>query len=150
MNYIQIQTEKWLRIAFVNLLIVALLGILMRYKIAYSLPFIDQKNVMNAHSHFAFSAWISQALMVLMVNYLSNHSGETVLKKYYWVLMANLVISYAMLLSFLDRPANLQVVGFGIVDYALSAWLTHIGRLPSWERLVERLPSPIGAFHAGV
>ena len=52
MNYIQIQTQKWLRIAFLNLLIVALLGGLMRYKIAYSLPFIDQRNFMNAHSHF--------------------------------------------------------------------------------------------------
>src|SRR6187549_3113529 len=91
MNYIQIQTQKWLRISFINLLIVALLGILMRYKIAYSLPFIDQKNVMNAHSHFAFAAWISQALMVLMVNYLSTHSGEMIFKKYHWVLMTNLV-----------------------------------------------------------
>lgn len=100
MNYIQLQTYKWLRIAFINLLIVALLGILMRYKIAYSLPFIDQKGFMNAHSHFAFTGWISQALMVLMVNYLSNQTGKNIFKKYRWIFIANLLSAYGMLLTF--------------------------------------------------
>ena len=50
-----------------------------------------------------------------------------------------LLLPGAMLLSVLDRTASLQVVGFGIAVYVVSAWLTHVGRLPSWERLVERL-----------
>ena len=100
MNYSQVQTHKWLKIAFLNLLIVALLGTLMRYKIAYSFPFIEQKKFMNAHSHFAFAGWISQALMVLMVNYLSTLTTKNVLKKYRWVFMANLVMAYGMLFTF--------------------------------------------------
>ena len=100
MNYSQVQTHKWLKIAFLNLLIVALLGTLMRYKIAYSFPFIEQKKFMNAHSHFAFAGWISQALMVLMVNYLSTLTTKNVFKKYRWVFMANLVMAYGMLFTF--------------------------------------------------
>jgi len=50
-----------------------------------------------------------------------------------------LLLPGAMLLSVLDRTASLQVVGFGIAVYVVSAALTHVGRLPSWERLVERL-----------
>ena len=100
MNYSQVQTHKWLKIAFLNLLIVALLGTLMRYKIAYSFPFIEQKKFMNAHSHFAFAGWISQALMVLMVNYLSTLTTKSVFKKYRWVFIANLVTAYGMLLTF--------------------------------------------------
>ena len=100
MNYSQVQTHKWLKIAFLNLLIVALLGTLMRYKIAYSFPFIEQKKFMNAHSHFAFAGWISQALMVLMVNYLSPLTTKNVFKKYRWVFIANLVTAYGMLLTF--------------------------------------------------
>ena len=46
----------------------------MRYKIAYYLPFIEQANFLHAHSHFAFSGWITQVLMVLMWAFLvQNH-----------------------------------------------------------------------------
>src|SRR6185436_19844849 len=59
-----------------------------------------------------------------------------------------LLLPGAMLLSVLDRMASLQVVGFGIVVYVVSAWLTRVDRLPSWERLVERLCGP-GTVAAG-
>ena len=47
----------------VNLAIVALLGVIMRYKILYPLPFVDQKKFLHAHSHFAFSGWVTLALI---------------------------------------------------------------------------------------
>lgn len=116
--------QKWLRIAFISLLIVALLGVLMRYKIAYSLPFIDQKNVMHAHSHFAFAGWISLALMVLMVNYLSRQAGENLFKKYRWIIIANLFTAYAMLFSLLYDGYNVTSIVFStlsiFVSYAFS------------------------------
>ena len=120
MNYIQIQTQRWLQIAFLNLLIVSLLGGLMRYKIAYSLPFIDQRNFMNAHSHFAFAGWISQALMVLMVNYLGNHSVENGFNKYKWIFIANLLTAYAMLLSFPWHGYNIVSIIFSTLSIFVS------------------------------
>ena len=95
-----ISLQRWLRIALFNLLIIAGIGIILRYKIVYPLPFIDQKNLLHAHSHFAFSGWITQALMALMVAYLSTTYGQVVFKRYRWILYANLVTSYGMLFSF--------------------------------------------------
>ena len=74
--------QKWISIAFINLLIVASLGVIMRYKIAYYLPFIEQKNFLHAHSHFAFSGWVTQVLMVLMWAFLFNYLPADSLKKY--------------------------------------------------------------------
>jgi hypothetical protein len=105
--------QKWIRIAFINLLIVALLGVIMRYKIAYYLPFIDQNNFLQAHSHFAFSGWVTQILMVLMWAFLYNYLPADLLKKYKWLLIANLACAYGMLVSFIWE-------GYGITSTLFS------------------------------
>lgn len=105
--------QKWIRIAFINLLIVALLGVIMRYKIAYYLPFIEQKNFLHAHSHFAFSGWVTQILMVLMWGFLCNYLPADSLKIYKWLIITNLLSAYGMLFSF---PWE----GYGIISILFS------------------------------
>jgi hypothetical protein len=92
--------HKWLSVAFFNLLLVGALGFILRYKIAYSLPFIDQKFLLHAHSHFAFSGWVTQALMALMIKYLSDKTSTNQFPKYRWILWANLLAAYGMLFTF--------------------------------------------------
>lgn len=116
-----IAIKKWIRISFINLFIVALLGVIMRYKIAYYLPFIEQKNFLHAHSHFAFSGWITQVLMVLMWAFLYDYLQADSLKKYKWLLIANLVSAYGMLISF---PWE----GYGIISIIFST----LSILVSW------------------
>lgn len=113
--------QKWIRIVFINLFIVALLGVIMRYKIAYYLPFIEQKNFLHAHSHFAFSGWVTQILMVLMWAFLYNYLPADSLKKYKWLLIANLVSAYGMLVSFTWE-------GYGIISILFST----LSILVSW------------------
>jgi hypothetical protein len=123
--------RKWIRIALINLFIVALLGVIMRYKIAYSLPFIDQKNFLHAHSHFAFAGWITQALMTLMVAYLAKHSSQDIFKKYRWLLWCNLISAYGMLLSFAWE-------GYGIVSIifsTLSIFISYAFTFIFWKGL---------------
>ncbi|MDQ0477873.1 hypothetical protein [Chryseobacterium sp. MDT2-18] len=91
----------WLRFSVLNFLIVAVLGVLMRYKIAYSLPIVDQKHVQEAHSHFAFYGWITQIIYVLMIRYLHGILSEQQLKKYHALLIVNAVSAYAMIPSFI-------------------------------------------------
>jgi hypothetical protein len=93
--------EKWLSISIVNLTILALLGIALRYKIAFSLPFINQRYLLHGHSHFAFSGWVSTALMTLLIYYLQKKKQENCSARYSWILIANQVCSYGMLISFL-------------------------------------------------
>ena len=92
--------RRWLNISFINLLIVSCIGVILRYKIAFSFPFLDQKNLHHGHSHFAFFGWITQVLMVLMVFYLQNEKRESAFKKYRWLLYLNLLSAYGMLISF--------------------------------------------------
>ena len=78
--------RKWLVISFLNLMVVAILGVILRYKIAFYLPFIQQKHFLHSHSHFAFSGWLTQTLFVLLVHYLGLKKGESVITKYRWIL----------------------------------------------------------------
>jgi vacuolar-type H+-ATPase subunit I/STV1 len=82
-----------------NLAIVALLGTLLRTKILFPLPWIDQKNLINAHSHFAFGAWISLSFLTLFTETLLPESKVN--KPWYNRMLWGLQISSTgMLLSF--------------------------------------------------
>ncbi len=91
----------WLRFSVFNFLIVAVLGVLMRYKIAYSLPIVDQKHVQEAHSHFAFYGWITQIIYVLIIRYLHGILPEQQLKKYHTLLVINAISAFVMVPSFI-------------------------------------------------
>lgn len=91
----------WLKFSVVNLFLVALLGMLMRYKIGFDFPFFVQKHLLHSHSHFAFAGWISHTLMVLMIYSLKNKTSGIFLPKYTWLVIANLVCSYGMLVFFI-------------------------------------------------
>ena len=92
--------RRWLQVAFLNLLLVSLMGVILRYKIAFSFRFFNQRYLLHGHSHFAFCGWITQALMVLMVQWLNRQKGEFVFKEYRFLLYSNLFASYGMLIAF--------------------------------------------------
>ena len=73
----------------------------MRYKIAYSLPIVDQKHVQEAHSHFAFYGWITQIIYVLIIRYLHGILSEQQLKKYHTLLVVNAIAAFVMIPSFI-------------------------------------------------
>jgi len=113
-------TQKWLRIAILNLNIVAFLGIILRYKIAFSLPFIDQKHLLHSHSHFAFNGWISQALIILMVEFLYKSGIKNVYVKYKWLIICNLITAYGMLLCFAMQGYGVFSITFSTSSILLS------------------------------
>ena len=123
--------RKWLTISFLNLLLVASLGLILRYKIAFYLPFIDQKYILHSHSHFAFSGWITQTLMVLLVHYLILKNGEQILKKYRWLLYANLITAYGMLVSFIIQGYAFFSISFS----TLSIFVSYFFAIYYWKDL---------------
>ncbi len=104
---------NWLKISLFNLLIVSLLGILMRYKIAFEFPLLDQKHVQLAHSNFAFAAWISQTLFVFIINSFRETWLRINQKRYDLILFLNLISAYSLLISFITS-------GYSIVSIILS------------------------------
>ena len=95
------QRSFWLKFSIFNFLIVALLGVTMRYKILYSMPFLDQKHLQEAHSHFAFYGWITNVIYVLILNYMHKINAQIDLKKYEKLIVVNLIASFTMLGAFL-------------------------------------------------
>ena len=91
----------WLKFSVFNFFIVAILGVIMRYKILYSLPFLDQKHLQEAHSHFAFYGWITHAIYVLLTLYLGKVNSEINLKKYQKLIVVNIAASFFMLATFI-------------------------------------------------
>lgn len=123
--------RRWLQISLFNLLLVASLGVIMRYKIAFSLPFINQRNLLHAHSHFAFAGWITQVLMSLLVSYLDMRGDRGAYKKYRWLLYANLFTAYGMLLTF-------PFVGYAlpsIIFSTLSIFVSYFFAVKYWKDL---------------
>lgn len=126
-----ISIQRHAKIALFNLLLIAVIGVILRYKIAYSLPFIDQKHLLHAHSHFAFAGWVTHALMALLLQYLASQSNETVLKKYKWVINANLITAYGMLISFPIQGYGL----FSIIFSTLSIFVSYAFAFLLWKDL---------------
>ena len=108
-----LNTKFWLKISLLNLCIVAALGVLMRYKIGFEFPYLDQKHLQHSHSHFAFAGWLGHTLMVLMVYFLQTKITDFNENKYKNIVVANLICSYGMLVSFI-------IEGYGLFSITLS------------------------------
>jgi hypothetical protein len=111
---------RWLNISLFNLVLVAAFGVTLRYKIAFYLPFIEQKYVLHAHSHFAFSGWVTQTLIVLLVQYLDVRHEGNIFKKYKPLLLINLFAAYGMLISFTLQGYGFYSIFFSSISVANS------------------------------
>lgn len=104
-----VSITRWTRIGLFNLLIVALYGLVMRYKIAFPFPYFDQKNLQHAHSHFAFAGWVSLLLMVLLLNTIDKNISPKEKQRFNTTLWAFLFCSWGMLIAF-------TVQGYGAIS----------------------------------
>ena len=107
------KAQFWIKIALFNLLIIALLGVIMRYKIGFDFPYLTQKNILHAHSHFAFVGWISHSIYILLIFFLANRIPHFKFGSYIYLVLLNLFCAYGMLLSFFFS-------GYSFISIALS------------------------------
>lgn len=127
--------KPWVRISIFNFLVVAFIGVTLRYKIIFPLPFINQKYLLHGHSHFAFTGWVTQVLMALIVQVISEQKGENLFAKYQSLLWMNLLSAYGMLFSF-------PVQGYGVVSISFSTFsivISYIFAVCVW-RDISRIP----------
>lgn len=116
--------KGWVLVLIANLFLVALLGVLMRYKIAFSLPFFEQKHLQHAHSHFAFTAWISQALYLSLIHFLER--GTLIKAKVYnRILLANVILSVGMMISFILKGYHISSNTFSFLIVINSLLFTY-------------------------
>ena len=130
------EKNRWLMISLANLAIVAFLGMILRSKILFSLPWIDFKNLLHAHSHFAFGGWITLCLFSLMVyEILPNRLNRQA--KYKILLSGILFAAIGMLLSF-------PFEGYGIYSIIFSTLFIFFTYGFSWIFIRDLIQSQAG------
>lgn len=115
----------WIHVAIINLLIVAFLGVVMRYKIGFEFPYLNQKNLQHAHSHFAFGGWISMMIMVLMLYSVKEKLSQVQLRQMKPILYANLITAYGMLLSFAWQGYAFFSIAYSSLSIIISFWFSY-------------------------
>ena len=110
----------WLKFSFINLTIVALLGCIMRYKIGFDFPFLNQKYLLHSHSHFAFAGWVTHTLMVLMVYFLETKIKDFKSAVYKKIIITNLICAYGMLVFFIIQGYGGISIFFSTVSIFIS------------------------------
>lgn len=110
--------QKWCRLAFLNFFLVAAAGVLLRLKILYSLPWLNFKFLLHAHSHFAFAGWVSLFLMAALVGRLP----LVMAVRYEKLFLGYLLSAYGMLLSFPFQGYGLVSIFFSTISVFQSWW----------------------------
>lgn len=115
---------RWIKISVFNFTLLAFVGCLLRYKIAFALPFIDQKHLLHAHSHFAFAGWVSQILMCILLHTLNKDTlaWNLKIKKFEKILVLNLITAYGMLISFAIQGYATYSIIFSTASILVSYW----------------------------
>ena len=107
-------SETHKRILLINLTVVSAIGAFIRYMYASGdfMPFL--RNLQHAHSHFAFSGWVSQSLFLLI--YLTNTTKQTLSKRQSLLLIAHTICAYGMLFSFTAQGYKLISIIFSTLS----------------------------------
>lgn len=115
----------WIGLSLLNLSLVALFGLLMRSKMIFSIPFLNYRNLLSAHSHFAFGGWVGLALITLLVyDVLPKEAGQK--KVYQSILWGVQISSLGMGLCFPFWGYNFASVSFSTLYILVSyyfAWV---------------------------
>jgi hypothetical protein len=110
-NIMDRKKKFWICLSLVNLFLVAVVGFILRSKIVFSIPFIDYRNFLSAHSHFAFSGWAGLCIMTLFVyNLLPVELSQK--RIYQWALWLVQITSLGMLFSFPFKGYGLAAIVF--------------------------------------
>jgi cytochrome b subunit of formate dehydrogenase len=115
------QSRRWALLSLLNLSIVAILGALLRYKLAFSLPSVNYMHALEAHNQFAFSGWVSLAIFTSFVYLISG--DQLSIRRSYWLLF-NLaqMANFGMMFSFLIQGYSPLSIAFSFLAIVFSYW----------------------------
>lgn len=110
--------QKWCRLAFFNFFLVSAAGVLLRLKILFSIPWLNFKFLLHAHSHFAFAGWVSLFLMAALAGRLP----LVMAVRYEKLFLGYMLSAYGMLLSFPFQGYGPVSIFFSTVSVFQSWW----------------------------
>ena len=117
-------SKLWANLSIFALFTIGLLGLLLRSKIVFPIPFINYNHLVEAHFRFTFSGWVTLALLFLMRTELLPPSVKN---KKYNILLAGIVIgSWAMLATFLWKGYNTLSISVSLLFILLTYFFSYV------------------------
>jgi hypothetical protein len=105
-------------------LILSIVGVVLRLYPLVSLTFFDYKNVLHAHSHFAFGGWVMPILLAVVLQYFPEISERIPYRHVRNISVSILVSAYGMLLSFPFRGYAPVSIGFSTLSIFAGFYMT--------------------------
>ena len=115
------QCKRWALLSLLNFVLVSLAGTLLRYKISFSLPLLNYRYLLNAHSHFAFAGWVSMAIFTAFVFILSEEHG-VIGNTYRHQFNLGQIANFGMLISFIFQGYAAISISFSVLSIIFSYW----------------------------
>lgn len=132
--------RRWAVLSLLNFGILAAVGVLLRYKILFALPWVHQKNLLHGHSHFAFSGWVGMALFTAMVWVMHRYHPDlkwTAYRRLFWI---GQLASFGMLFTFPFMGYKWPSIAFS----TLSVLFSYAFATRAWKDLREAaMPLPV-------
>jgi hypothetical protein len=112
--------HKLFDLSILSLCTVAFLGMILRSKVVFALPFINYNRLLEAHSHFGLGGWATLVIMTLLVSELLPASLHKKLV-YQWLLRSIIICAWCMLIAFLlwgyNTISTVSSICFIILNY---------------------------------
>ena len=113
---VEVLQRRLFGVAVFNLFISSIVGVILRLYPIVSVPFFDYRNVMHAHSHFAFGGWVMPMLLALILRYFPEITRRIPFRHLRNISVSILVSAYGMLLSFPFRGYAPMSIGFSTLS----------------------------------
>lgn len=126
--------KRLLSLGLLSLVVVALLGVIMRYKIGFSFPIVNQKHLQLAHSGFAFSGLITHFLLTFILIVIKDSLKSSQLKFLTQTIQSNLLFSYIACMAFIWQGFGLIAVVAQLISF-ISVLLFVVLGLFNWTTI---------------
>ncbi|NTS42077.1 hypothetical protein HRG84_14305 [Flavisolibacter sp. BT320] len=115
--------QQLLVLSFVNLLMVALLGVLMRaFPFLQNFP-LNYKNILHGHSHFAFTGWVMLVLFVLLLKNFPALREKVADRHWRNIAILIVVSAFGMLVAFPLQGYKAVSISFSTLAIAATVYL---------------------------
>lgn len=131
-------------VSFINLFLVACLGVLLR-----AFPFIqvplEYKNVLHGHSHFAFGGWVMPMLVALLLKWFPEITQQVAYRHWRNIAALLFLSAYGMLVSFPVQGYKAVSIFFSTASVAAGYYLIAV----LWKALNKTTPTVSTRFLKG-
>jgi hypothetical protein len=116
--------KSWIKVPFIYLLIVALLGVLLRLQFVSPIPALNFKFFLHAHSHVALLGWLYSAFFILLLHAFLREEDRNrrTFKIQFWLTQISVL---GMLITFPIQGYAAVSITFSTMHILLSYWFIY-------------------------